>query len=169
MPIKCQERYWQELYDIKVHVNYLEIYLLNTEKIDKCINAFLAIASSSSIAGWAIWKEYQFIWASIIVLSQVMNAIKIYLPYSTRMKSLSKILKELEIISIDFEEKWFDISEGCYTAEEINKLQFELKKKKTSIMQKYLDHTILPDEKKYMQRAEDKTQAEINNYYNLKG
>ncbi|MEJ2498874.1 MAG: hypothetical protein P8Y49_05730 [Sulfurovaceae bacterium] len=161
-----QERYWQELYDLKVHVTYLEVYLMGTEKIDKLINAFLAVASSASIAGWVIWKEYQFIWASIIVLSQFITAIKSFLPYSSRIKSISKILKEMELLSIEYEEKWFYIADGRKTEEEINTLRFELKKNKSKIMRKYFITSVLPDNKNYLQEAERLTQDSLNNYYN---
>ncbi len=161
-----QERYWQELYDLKVHVTYLEIYLLGTEKIDKYINAFLAIASSASIAGWVIWKEYQFIWASIIVISQFITSIKSFLPYSSRIKSISKILKEMELLSIEYEEKWFYIADGQKTEEEINVLRFELKKNKSKIIRKYFITSVLPDNKKYLHEAEKLTQDSLNNYYN---
>ena len=107
-----QEQYWQELYDLKVHTSYLSIYLISSEKIDTRINAFLAIASSASIASWAIWKEYQFIWASIIVISQFITAIKQFLPYNLRIKNISKALKEMESLSIEYEKKWFYITDA---------------------------------------------------------
>jgi len=160
-----QEKYWQELYDIKVHTVYIEIYLLNTEKTDKTINSFLAIVSSGSIASWAIWKEYQLIWASIIVLSQFMSAIKIFLPYSSRMKLLSKVLRELELLSIEYEEKWFYIAKGEKTEEEINKLRFQLKKNKSKIMRKYFSASVLPHKQKYLNEAEKLIQNDIKNYY----
>ena len=161
-----QERYWQELYDLKVHTTYLEIYLLKTEKIDKIINAFLAVTSSASIAGWIIWKEYQFVWASIIVLSQLITAIKSFLPYSERIKSISKILKEMELLSIEYEEKWFYIAEGHMTEEEINQLRFKLKKSKSKMMRKYFTTSVLPPNKEYLNEAEILIQDSINNYYN---
>jgi len=161
-----QERYWQELYDLKVHVSYLEIHLLNSESIDKKINIFLSIASSGSIASWAIWKEYEFIWASVIVLSQFINAIKPFLPYGARIKSLSKALREMEILSLEYEEKWFYIANGEKTEEEIHKLRFEIKNKKQKIISKYFSKNILPTNKKYLEEAETLVQEHISNYYN---
>jgi hypothetical protein len=163
---KQQEQYWQELYELKVHTAYLSIYLLKTEKIDTYINAFLAITSSGSIAGWAIWKEYQFVWASIIVLSQFITAIKIFLPYNLRIKNISKVLKEMELLSIEYEKKWFYIAEGEKNIEEIHTLRFEIKEKKSKIMSKYFTTNILPDNKKYLEEAENIVLQNINNYYN---
>ena len=161
-----QERYWQELYDLKVHTSYLEIHLSNSESIDKNINIFLSIASSGSIASWAIWKEYEFIWAFIIVLSQFINAIKPFLPYGTRIKALSKSLREMELISLECEEKWFYIANGEKTEEEIHKLRFEFKGKKQKIISKYFSKSILPTNKKYLEEAENLVQENIANYYN---
>jgi hypothetical protein len=163
-----QDRYWQELYELKVHTSYLSIYLLKTEKIDTTINAFLAVASSGSIAGWAMWKDYQFVWASIIVLSQFITAIKTFLPYNLRIKNISKVLKEMELLSIEYEKQWFYISEGEKTIEEINTLRFEIKEKKSKIMSKYFTTNILPSNKKYLNEAEDIVLININNYYTIK-
>ena len=161
-----QERYWQEIYDLKVHVTYLEIYLAHTEKIDKYINAFLTISSSSSIAGWVIWKEYEFVWASIIVASQFITSIKTFLPYNERIKSISKTIKEMELLLLEYEEKWFYIAKGEKTEEEINSLRFTLKKNKNKIYRKYFITSVLPVNKKYFEEAENLTQESLNNYYN---
>jgi len=161
-----QSRYWQELYDLKVHDTYYEIHLLSSESIDKKINMFLSITSSGSIASWAIWEEYKFIWAIIIVLSQFINAIKHFLPYGSRIKALSKSLKEMELISLEYEEKWFYISNGTKTEEEIHKLRFEIKNKKQKIVSKYFSKSTLPTKKKYLEEAESLVQDNIANYYN---
>ncbi len=162
-----QEQYWQELYDLKVHTSYLSIYLFNSEKIDTRINAFLAITSSTSIASWVIWKEYQFVWASIIVISQLITAIKQFLPYNLRIKNISKALKEMELLSIEYEKKWFYIAEGKKTDEQIHTMRFEIKEKKSLIMSKYFTTNILPKDKKYLEEAENNVLQNINNYYNM--
>lgn len=160
-----QSQYWQELYDFKVHVTYLEIYLLKTEKIDTQINSYLAVASSASIATWAIWQTYQLLWAGIIVVSQFITAIKPYLPYTNRIKSLSKIIKEMELLVIKYEKDWFYVSEGHKTEEEINELRFKLKEEKSKIHRKYFTKSILPSNEKYLEEAEDLTLSYFNNYH----
>ncbi len=42
----------------------------------------------SSIAAWEIWQEYQMVWAVIIALSQVITAIKPFLPFRQRLKPI---------------------------------------------------------------------------------
>jgi hypothetical protein len=160
-----QERYWKELYQLKVHLNYLELYLQNSEYRDKIINCFLAITSSGSIAGWVIWQSIAMVWAIIIASSQVLTAIKSFLPYRTRMKSLSGLLHEIEELMIFTEEKWFDVSEGKLFEEEIHKLQFVVRTKKTNALKKYLGNTTLPEKPNLLGKAQRSADIYFDNFY----
>ncbi len=160
-----QDRYWKELYQLRVHLNYLEVYMEQSEFIDKSVNIFLAITSSSSICGWAIWNKFDFIWAVIIATSQLVSAIKQFLPYRKRLKSISGILREFEELLTYYEMKWFDVAEGKLTEEEINKLQFEIRSKKTKILHKYLGTNTLPTKGKLFEKAKKIANTYINNFY----
>jgi len=162
-----QERYWKELYQLKVHLNYLELYLQRSEIIDRYLNIFLAISSSSSIAGWAIWQSGAIVWAIIIALSQVINVIKNLLPFKTRMKSLSGIANEFGEIDIYAEQKWFDVSEGKLTEEEIHNLQFSIRQKKTKSLKKHLGNCTLPENSILMSKAQKATDIYFNNFYSV--
>lgn len=160
-----QERYWKEFYQMNVHVNYLDIYLEKSEFFNKTISIFLAFTSSSSICSWAIWNEYGFIWGLIIALSQLINVIKHFLPYQNRLKFLPKIIRDLEDLLITCEEKWFDVAEGKLTEEEINKLQFEIKRKKNNSLHKHLGGNTLPSKEKYSEKAKEMANTYIANFY----
>lgn len=164
-PTPYQARYWKELYQMRVHVNYLELYMEHCEFIDKSINSFLAVTSSSSICGWAIWNKYGFIWGIIIAASQLINAIKQYLPFRVRLKAIANILKELEDLMTFTEMKWFAVSEGKLTDEEINKLQYEVRSKKTKIIQNNLGVNTLPEKTKLFDKAKQLANTYINNFY----
>lgn len=158
-----QEKYWKDMYQLKVHLNYIELYLERSEYIERCLNVFLAITSSSSICGWAIWNEYAYIWAVIIAASQLITAIKSFLPYKARIKSLSGLLHEYEELLISFEAKWFDVSEGNLTKEEINKAQFDFRKLKAKALSKHLAGRTLPEKGELFKKA----QSEADKYFKL--
>ncbi len=164
-----QEKYWRELDQLKVHVFYLESYLERTVTIDRNINMFLAIASSTSIASWVIWKDLSIVWAAIIAISQAINAIKPYLPYTKRLRSLQGITNDLESLFLTMEDNWFKVSEGFLTEEEIHKLHMRCKEKRRQIIQKYLGTSPLPENKSLMAQAQEHTRNYFNNFYNLAG
>lgn len=163
-----QERYWKELFELRVHVNYLELYMEKSEFFDKSINIFLAVTSSSSICGWALWQKYSFLWAVLIATSQLISAVKQFLPYKTRLKATCGIMKELEELSTFAEMKWFDVAEGNLTEAEINKLQFDIRAKKTKSVQKHLGTNTLPQKEKILNQAIKLTDIYVNNYYGEK-
>lgn len=57
-----QEHFWKEFYQLKVHVNYVELHLGRTEMIDRGVKMFLAVTSSGSIGAWVVWRDYAFLW-----------------------------------------------------------------------------------------------------------
>jgi len=160
-----QEKYWKELTLLKTHILYLEEYLLQTENIEYKINWFLAISSNSSICGWAIWSKHSFIWALIIAGSQLINATKSFLPYKKRMKAIRSLLHDLDELMIFIESKWFQVSEGSLTNEEIHLLQMNIKKKKSRSIREHLISP-LPEKKKYLNKALSQANTYFSNFYN---
>jgi hypothetical protein len=117
-----QARYWNLLVETRVHVSYLHHYAADSEWWNKGTNIFLAITSSGSIAAWALWKQFTFIWPMLIALSQVTTAIKPFLPYKQRLKVLVGLCNQLQMIALAMEKDWFSVAEGKLSEEEIHDL-----------------------------------------------
>ena len=75
--MNVQERFWCEMYHLKGHTCYLELYLARTEKIDRAVNIAIAITSTSSLGMWAFFKQFDKLWAGLIVMSQLVAMTKI--------------------------------------------------------------------------------------------
>lgn len=163
--MQYQEKYWRELDQLKIHVIYLEFYQEKNISLDRNINMFLAITSSSSIAGWAVWSQFSFVWASIIAISQVISAIKSYLPFSKRLKALQGITNDLEALFLAMESDWFAISEGQLQNEEIHKLHMNYKEKRRLIIHKYLASDPLPVRDTLLEQAKEQAKDYFNNFY----
>lgn len=146
---------------IKAWIYYLDIYAEKSYKWNRRVNVFGAIASSSSIAAWAIWKEFSYVWAVIIALAQVLSAVKEYFPFGRRLKVLKPFIDEMSILYIEIESKWFKISEGEFSESEINSILYNYKKELTIIERKYLKEELLVENMDYMKEADQKA----NNYF----
>lgn len=161
-----QLRYWNLMKELKVHVIYLHNYAAQSEWRDKAVNIFLAITSSSSIAAWAIWQRYQLVWAIIIALSQVVTAIKPFLPYKQRMKSISELNDHIQELSLECEKNWFEVAEGELTEKEIHDLAIDIKNKSLIAQQKCLKTMVLPKKSDILRKAEKEADLYFqNNYY----
>lgn len=161
----AQERYWKELYQLKVHINYVEAHIHEAEKHDRHIKIFMAVASSASIGAWAIWRELSFLWGGIIALSQVLAAISPHLPYKTRLKTYSSVLHELEELFIQSEAKWYDIALGKHDDNEINKARTSLRLQKHKILKKHLPSSVIPDDTEKAGKAEELALNYFSTFY----
>lgn len=149
-----QERYWNLLKELKAQVAYLHGYAASDEFLDKSINIFLAITSATSIAAWAVWKDHQIIWACIIATSQVITAIKPFLPFRQRSKSISELNTHVQAIFLEAEQGWYKVSEGELTKEEIHMKISKLKDRMLSAERTCLNGTILPHKRKLKTASE---------------
>jgi hypothetical protein len=87
-----------------------------------------AIASSGSIAAWALWKEYAFVWAVIIATSQVLDALKDVFPFTKKHKAASAHTTALGTMFIDAQLEWESIFNGRYTDDQIMNRRHKLMK-----------------------------------------
>ncbi|AUD58165.1 hypothetical protein AYJ58_01065 [Shewanella sp. Pdp11] len=160
-----QHKYWNQLKELKVHVYYVQAYAVKQNKYDQIINIFLAITSSSSIAAWALWKDYQFLWAFIIAASQVITAIKPLLPYRKRLSALNKLGDMLSLISLKAERDWYFVAEGKWSEEEIHSKWADLKEDALSAENKCLNGVTLPKNKSALTLAEKEADIYLQSTY----
>jgi len=160
-----QEYFWKEFYRLKVHINYVELMLSKTENWDRWIKMISAIASSTSIAGWVIWKEYAFVWGGFIAASQVMSAIRPYLPYKERLRCYAALLIELEEIQLSVESRWIEISGGEYAEAKIRNSLSELRLKRHLAFKKHLPTTTFPDDGQLFHKAELRAETYFQIFY----
>ncbi len=79
---------------------------------------------------WSLRIDFSFVWMVIIMVSQVINAVKEYLPYSKRLHSLSTLSNNFNSLVLVMENDWYKVSRGLLTEGEINDLHMDIKRKK---------------------------------------
>ena len=154
-----RDKYWAYYTRTKYELQYFYAYLNDSYKWLKYIESFLAIMSSSSIAAWAIWSEIPFVWAFIIAVSQVVTALKQYLPYSKRIQALNGLLPKLDNVLNRIDHNWFNVENGQITDEQINDLIFNFKKECADLSNKHLTGIYLPERDDLRKSAETETEC----------
>lgn len=160
----CQQKYWDELFGTRYVIYYLNLYQQKYENIDRRIKCFLALASSSSIASWAIWNKLFIVWSIIIATSQIISAIQHLFPFEKKLKNIYELSLEYARISLFAENEWFFIAKGDKNEEEINKAYFDLKKLKLEAEEKYFGYKTLPLNYQLGDKAEDFAKSYFRSY-----
>ena len=163
--MQIQQRYWQAFADLVRDARYIDLCHARTEMIDRGLNMFSAIAASTAIATWAVWKEHAMVWGTIIAASQVLQTIKPFIPYNRRLKGLSSLSPELHALAITAEGDWFKIANGALTEEEIQACYIKLKRKALDLSTKHFPNSTMPQNAKLIGRADKIAQSFLSTHY----
>lgn len=160
-----QEKYWRYMVQIKAWIFYLDLYAEDSYKWDRRIGIWGSIASSTSIAAWTIWHQFSYIWSIIIAVSQVLTAIKGFMPYSKRLKFLVPFIEDLKFLYNKIEYNWFKVASGELTEEETNQLLYTFKDDFTNIENKNLKEETLLENEVFKKNADIKTDIYFKNNF----
>lgn len=152
-----QKKYWKFLVQLRSSIEFLDLYYEASYRKDRFINIVLAIASSASIATWAIWKQYTFIWATIIAFAQIVAVIKPFLPYHLRIEYIPTFTREAYKLFVACEREWFNVASGNLKEKEINTLLFGFKERYVLIETGLIKCKTLPKNKKIHTIADNNT------------
>lgn len=161
-----REQIWSTLVNLRFKGFYIGFLIDKFQKRDRNLNIFLAVASSGSIAAWAIWNLYPFIWGGIIALSQVITVVKPYFPYFKYVKELTEKSARIDILNIDMERLWYKIQNDKITEDESVEVYFDLRKQIVEILN-FRDDTVFSGSKIIEKKANERVQTFLKNNYNI--
>jgi len=118
-----------EFRDCRYHADAMALMVKKYRTYDKTVNIFLAIASSGSIASWAIWSKFAMLWGFIIALSQLINALKPLFPFSKHVHTLNTRCYKQEVLFLELEELWFLVKDKRISEEDAQSRLSFLKKR----------------------------------------
>jgi hypothetical protein len=153
---------WVVLNRVTIYFYYLEIYQEHDQNIIRRMNVLLAIASSTSIGAWALWQQVPMVWASIVVASQIINAVSPWLPYKSREKALRDALPILSKLALDCEDLYQDASSpGNDVTDKVRAC-----KRKLSDISSSLYESGLPNKPELFSRAIEQAHNQLSIYSN---
>lgn len=152
-----QQRYWNYLVQTIGHSRYLQYYHEKSEETERNISICAAITSSASIAGWAMWKDLSWLWATIIASSQVLSAIRVHLPFARRAEVLREATSAFKSLAGRIEGKWFRVQDGQLSEDEISELINQFRQEQLEIENKTFAKVTLKERADLLALAEKQT------------
>jgi hypothetical protein len=80
-PSREQQIFWSEFTQLKTDACYIRDYRNSLNNWVTVFAAIRAIASTSSIGAWLIWKRYALLWAGLLAAAQLIDALKNVFPF----------------------------------------------------------------------------------------
>lgn len=154
--------YWRELGQLKAAAVCVRLFRSRMSKRVRAIEIVKAIASSSAIAGWALFKDLPFLWAGIIVAAQILDALKDVFPFARQHKAASALTVALETLFIEAEAEWHSIERGRLPRADIIERRMKLQKHRLELEQRNF-----PDGFEPHQNLVDLASKEAEGYFSL--
>ncbi len=156
-------RFWTLLTQKKYEMFFYDEHLQKCIFIERCINIGTALMSAGSLSVWLINNDHPKIYATIIVISEMVRIIQPHLPYQDRIRELREALNRLDIIYGDMENTFFSFIEDT-TDDEINNKYVEYERKWLDCNERYFKNDSLPlDDEKINNKAKERRNAYFKN------
>ena len=155
-----QDLYWQEFTQLKLDACYVRDYRNSIARWETTVAAIRAITSSVSIGAWVVWRKYALVWAALIAITQVADALRDVFPFRKRRQTLSGWSNALNRLFVDAQRDWDNISAGSLSNLKISALTHQLRQK----MQRY-EETYIPDGLERKQKLFEAAQKEMETFF----
>jgi hypothetical protein len=143
-PHRQQQLYWIEMINLKAGASYICLYRDSRGRWVKGLGILKAVASSSSIAGWAVWGDLHLVFPAIIAASQLVDAIKDYFPFAKEQKAASAYSTTLDYLFNDVQLEWENIFSGQFTDAEIMTRLHKLRKQQLDARNRNFPDGLVP-------------------------
>jgi hypothetical protein len=143
-PHRQQQLYWNEMINLKAGASYIRLYRDSRGRWVKGLGILKAVASSSSIAGWAVWGDLHLVFPAIIAASQLVDAIKDYFPFAKEQKAASAYSTTLDYLFNDVQLEWENIFSGQFTDAEIMTRLHKLRKQQLDARNRNFPDGLVP-------------------------
>ena len=159
-----QQRFWNQFFLLRYRIEFYRLYLTHCRRVNLGIKIFLKLTSTSGIAGWLVWGELGVLWAVLIGASQVIEAIKQYLPYEKNVPPLKAVIAALENLFIESDLVWYNVAESELTEKEIHQAMVKIKSSNIKLEEKFLTNIEVPHYKRFINKAEITSDTYFSNY-----
>lgn len=156
-----RERIWYSLTNVKFKALYTCECSKIAERYGRLTSFILAVASASSIATWAVWKQVPIVWAAIIAGGQLLHIGKDYLPSIKNDKAFLEMSFEYEFLYLEYEQLWYAFEHKTVDETSAGQKFYQFRQKEVEIEKSHKDARC-PTPKRRMKRINEATNRALN-------
>ena len=152
-----QQQYWNSMVQYAFAINYYKYRLDQYTRTNIISKVLIALATVGTVSSWAIWKSFSWLLPIVVVILQVAQVAKDFLPYQARVDELSKMHPALYKLFANIQAKWNEIENGSLKVSEISALENTFSEDWLKIEMDYFNKVNLPERFSAIYRANNIT------------
>lgn len=149
MPLK----FWYMLVDFKVASYYYQFYSVLAARQKRAVSAICLIASSSCVVTWCSSGKYGLLWATLIVIAQLIAVIQPVFPYEKRYHAACYIYEDVNRLCTEAESRFFSFTTAT-SDDEISCLIQSFRNAYDQIENRFASADTFPEKHRLHRRAE---------------
>ena len=159
-----RDRVWNNLADTLFKSIYLNKVSNQAYHWGNAYSIFLALATASSVAAWAVWEKFPVLWATIVAISQILHIIKPYFYFIKNDKEFIEMSLMFEGVYLSYEKLWYDLQKNGLDMDEAEKIFYENRQKELNISKSY-KHVVCPTINSLMTKADTETNNFLQTHF----
>lgn len=100
---------WETLLNADLNCRYYHCLGSRYAAYDRWARIFLAVTSSSTVAGWGLWSEYSFAWKTLSSISALLAIALPILDWSKSAAKIADVKAEWYRLKAEYEILWVEI------------------------------------------------------------
>lgn len=149
---------WNSMLDADMNGRYWKYLTERYSKRETSLKIFLAIMTSSTVAGWGIWEGNVLIWKYLSAFSALLAIALPILNYPKRIESMSELAGIWGELRIGYENMWLDIS----NYPDKNTLIRTYKTYRVTESSLAKKESKMPNEKKLIKKCQEEVKQSLN-------
>jgi hypothetical protein len=147
MASRAQTLYWNELTDLKAACEYVRLYRDSLGAILTRLAVARSIVGVAALGGWITIHIDPRIWAAVIVLVQVADALQRAVSWAARFTGTNELCAAFDALLIEAQLEWESIAAAEWDEEKIRKRWARLAESRRLADKKALPHGLPPKPK----------------------
>ena len=150
--------------DIGNTMYYYKHYMMRAKSKEKFYSGFLLLASAWGIGSMSLWEKVPTAWAVVLLIAQILQALRPLMPFAKRENALRYIVQDYEKIFNEIWEVWFVVYAHEMEPEnqtEIKGKLLEWKRRESAAMDRFAPDLDFP----FDRRASEKGRKENRTYF----
>jgi len=111
-----------------------------------------------------MWDKFPELWASIVVISQILHIAKPYIPFIKNYREFNEMSLLYDSLYLLYEKLWFDYRKTNKDSKQIEKAFYSLRRKEHEISKRF-KHIICPIMKGMIKESDNETDIILKTNY----
>lgn len=158
------QKYWDMFYDFKVATYYYQFYSVRSRRLKAIISVLCTLSSSAFVVSWYQTGKLHLLWATLILISQIISVIQPCFPYEKQYHAACYIHQDVDQLVTKVENTWSLFTQDT-DSKEIHSYMQGYQEEYAKIETRFAQADLFPYNMRILKKAEETATTYFRRFY----